>query len=82
MFEVRITAEAQAAFLLLPLAMQTRVQQILLRLARWPNVSGTKALKRELPSASELAVGAFCSPLIRPPDAALFRIDNRRDVYE
>ena len=77
MFEVRITAEAQAAFLLLPLAMQTRVQQILLRLARWPNVSGTKALKRELKGAFRVRTGGWRVLFTVDPAARRGTVSNR-----
>ena len=85
MYDVRVTAEARVNFLSLPTGMQARVQQILERLVRWPDVSGSKPLKRELRGAYRIRTGdwrvLFTVDVIAKR-VTVFRIDNRRDVYE
>jgi hypothetical protein len=44
MFEIRITAEARAGFVSLPLGIQQRMQDVFQRLTAWQNVSGKKAI--------------------------------------
>jgi mRNA-degrading endonuclease RelE of RelBE toxin-antitoxin system len=44
MVTVVITPEAQRQFRGLPATIQTRVERILVRLEKWPAVSGAKAL--------------------------------------
>jgi mRNA interferase RelE/StbE len=85
MFEVTVTSGAQADFRSLPVAIQVRVQSVLVRLANWPNVSGTKPLRRGLKGALRVRTGDY-RVLFTVDDRAgrvtVFRIANRRDVYE
>jgi mRNA interferase RelE/StbE len=85
MFVVRITAEAQAEFESLPSGMQPRIQDVFHRLARYPAISGIKALKSELKGAYRIRAGDW-RVLFTVDKAAnqitVFRIANRRDVYE
>ena len=81
--EVRFTAEAQQDFDSLPLVIRARVQEVLGRLARWPEVSGTKPLRGELKGAYRIRTGDW-RVLFRVDErrVTVFRIANRRDVYE
>jgi len=83
MVRVEILPEAQAQFIELPTPMQRRVRDVLARLAHWPEVSGAKPLRHQLKGCFRIRVGAW-RVLFRPngPVVSVFRIDNRRDVYE
>jgi len=83
MAKVEILPEAQAQFMALPTPMQRRVRDVLERLTHWPQVSGAKPLQRELRRCFRIRVGDW-RILFRPngPVVSVFRIDNRRDVYE
>jgi len=85
MFEVRITTEAQAEFDALPPAMQPRVQDVFHRLVRYPAVSGIKPLRRELKGSFRIRAGDWRIVFMVDQSAkriTVFRIANRRDVYE
>jgi len=83
MAKVEILPEAQGQFMELPTPIQQRVRDVLARLTRWPEVSGAKLLRRELRGCFRIRVGDW-RVLFRPngPVISVFRIDNRRDVYE
>jgi mRNA-degrading endonuclease RelE of RelBE toxin-antitoxin system len=83
MAKVEIIAEAQSQFAELPSPIQRRVRDVLARLTSWPEVSGAKPLRRELKGCFRIRVGAW-RVLFRPigPVVSVFRIDNRRDVYD
>ena len=83
MVRVEITAEAQSQFLEVPNGMQDRILAVFERLADWPDVSGAKPLRRELKGAFRVRAGDW-RVLFRPrgETVLVFRIDNRRDVYE
>jgi mRNA interferase RelE/StbE len=85
MAEVLVTAQARADFLALPLRIQTRVQVVFERLTSWPNVSGAKPLRHALKGAYRIRTGDW--RVLFRFDAErncviVFRIANRRDVYE
>jgi mRNA-degrading endonuclease RelE of RelBE toxin-antitoxin system len=85
MYELRVTEEARSDFHSLPLRMQPRVQDVFARLVRWPDVSGTKPLRRNLKGAYRIRTGDWRVLFIVSEPArrvTVFRIDNRRDVYE
>jgi len=85
MFEVRVTDEAQTEFESLPMTMQPRIQELFLRLIHWPEVSGIKPLRGELKGSYRIRSGDW-RVLFRVDQPAkqitVFRIANRRDVYE
>ena len=83
MATVTILVEAREQFLRLPSPIQKRVRDVFARLAQWPAVSGTKPLRRELKGCFRVRVGDW-RVLFKPQGntVAVFRIDNRRDVYE
>jgi len=85
MFEVLLTLEARGNFHGLPKTIRARVQHVFLRLAQWPAVSGIKSLKGSLRGSYRIRTGDW-RILFRVDEQArrvtVFRIDNRRDVYE
>ncbi|HSZ54619.1 MAG TPA: type II toxin-antitoxin system RelE/ParE family toxin [Tepidisphaeraceae bacterium] len=85
MFEVRITTEAGKDLDSLPMGMRARVQHVIERLAHWPQVSGEKALRGTLKGAYRVRTGDWWV-LFRVDKTAgrvtVFRIANRRDVYD
>ena len=85
MYELRVTDEARSDFESLPLRMQARVQDVFNRLVRWPDVSGAKPLRGNLKGTSRIRTGDW-RVLFNVDEKAervtVFRIDNRRDVYE
>jgi mRNA-degrading endonuclease RelE of RelBE toxin-antitoxin system len=85
MYEVRSTDEAREGFNALPLRIQARVQDVFARLIRWPNVSGVKPLRHSLRGAYRIRTGAWRVLFkvdVHAERITVFRIDNRRDVYE
>jgi mRNA interferase RelE/StbE len=85
MYQVRISEEARDNFQSLPTRIQARVQEIFLRLANWPDVSGAKPLRRSLKGAYRIRTGDWRVLFTVDSKAeriVVFRVDNRRDVYE
>jgi len=83
MHDVQLTPEASAGFQSLPTAIKSRVKDVILRLADWPNVSGARPMKRELKGAYRIRTGEYRVVFtVKGGVVVVFRIDNRRDVYE
>lgn len=85
MYDVRDTAEARSGFTALPLPMQARVRDVYLRLVRWPDVSGAKPLRGSLRGAYRIRAGdwrVLFTVDVTARRVTVFRIANRRDVYE
>jgi mRNA interferase RelE/StbE len=85
MVEVRLTVEAQSQIAALPTVIQARIQLLVQRLARWPQVSGVKPLRAELRGAFRVRTGDF--RVLFTVDEhigrlTIFRVANRRDVYD
>jgi mRNA-degrading endonuclease RelE of RelBE toxin-antitoxin system len=59
MASVVITAEAQEQFLCLPRVIQARMERVFVRLERWPEVSGAKALSGELAGCYRIRTGDY-----------------------
>lgn len=80
---MRLTAEALEEYRLLPLTIRARVAVVLERLALWPDVSGTKPLRKSLKGLFRIRTGDW-RIVIKPVGHVVWvvRIDNRRDVYE
>jgi mRNA interferase RelE/StbE len=85
MYELRVGDAARLEFESLPLRMQARVQEVFVRLVRWPDVSGVKALRGSLKGAYRIRTGDW-RVLFTVDEGAgrvtVFRIANRRDVYD
>lgn len=56
---VIIADEAQSQFESLPLAIQVRMEKIIVRLANWPDVSGAKPLRGELSGLYRIRTGDY-----------------------
>jgi mRNA interferase RelE/StbE len=85
MCELRVTDEARSDLESLPLRMQVRVQDVFIRLVRWPDVSGAKPLRGALKGAYRIRAGDWRVLFTvdeRSKRVTVFRIANRRDVYE
>ena len=85
MCDLRVTGEAREDFLSLPTPIQARVQEVFLRLERWPDVSGAKPLCGSLKGAYRIRTGdwrVLFTVDARASRIVVFRMDNRRDVYE
>ncbi|MGD0461489.1 MAG: type II toxin-antitoxin system RelE/ParE family toxin [Tepidisphaeraceae bacterium] len=85
MYEIRSAEKGRENFKSLPLRIQVRVQEVFDRLTRWPNVSGVKPLRRSLKGAYRIRTGdwrVLFTVDVRAERVIVFRIDNRRDVYE
>lgn len=83
--DVLVTEAAQQDFLALPLPIQARALQVFERLRRWPQVSGAKPLRGELKGAYRIRIGdwrVLFKVAIPRRQVTVFRIANRRDVYE
>ena len=85
MYEVRDTVDARRQLQALPLVIRARVLAVYERLAHWPEVSGAKALAKELRGGFRVRTGDY--RVLFTVDQAtqritIFRIANRRDVYE
>lgn len=63
--------------------MLARVQAIVERLVKWPDVAGKKPLRGDLKGCFRLRTGDW-RVVVRPVGDVVWvvRIDNRRDVYE
>jgi mRNA interferase RelE/StbE len=85
MYDVRDTPVARGQFAALPLPIQARVAAIYQRLTHWPDVSGAKPMRKDLHGAYRVRTGDY-RVLFRVDATAecilVFRIANRRDVYE
>ncbi len=57
--QVTITAEAQAEYARLPLAIRPRVAAVFARLADWPTVSGAKPLRGDLKGSFRIRTGDY-----------------------
>lgn len=83
MATVVLTPEAQRDLARLPGSMIRRVNEVLERLKRWPEVSGAKPLGRNLAGSFRIRTGSWRVLFRASGDfVTVFAIDNRRDVYE
>lgn len=91
MSEVVLTTEVQESLRHIPVRIVARVQAIFDRLRRWPSVSGAKPLRDNLKGNYRIRTGDWrvlfrvfeLSKTAEPRwRVTVWRIDNRRDVYE
>jgi mRNA-degrading endonuclease RelE of RelBE toxin-antitoxin system len=81
--EVELTAEAVAQLQALPSSIVGRIDGIINRLRRWPDVSGVKRLTGNLKGNFRVRTGGY--RVIFRLDGQriiIWRIADRRDVYE
>ena len=83
MAKVSLSPKAAKGFEDVPTGMIRRINDGLERLEGWPNVSGAKALQRNLKGCFRLRCGDG-RIVFRPTgdDLVVTAIDNRKDVYE
>jgi mRNA-degrading endonuclease RelE of RelBE toxin-antitoxin system len=88
MTSVELTPGAQDAMRSLPVPLVARVQRVFDRLLKWPDVSGAKVLRGRLKGSHRIRTGdwrvLFRVSRSGPKDwrIVVWRIENRRDVYE
>ena len=83
MANVRVTPDAQDQIAALPLAIHARVNQLLERLADWPDVSGAKPLRGKLKGNWRVRTGDWRVLFrVSGEDVIVWSVANRRDVYE
>jgi mRNA interferase RelE/StbE len=83
MAKVEITAEAKRDFSKVPHGMQDRILAVFERLAQWPVLSGAKPLRGPLKGCFRVRAGDWRVLFrVQGQTVMVFRIDNRRDVYQ
>jgi mRNA interferase RelE/StbE len=81
--EVELTSDARQQALGLPIKIRVRVHELIRRLESWPNVSGVKRLRHKLKGAFRIRTGDYRVLFtVQNEIIVVFRIDNRKDVYE
>jgi mRNA interferase RelE/StbE len=80
---VLLTPDAQREADGLPLAMRARLQDVIARLQRWPDVSGCKPLTGEWKGHQRIRMGDWRVIFqIVTPSVIVVRIAHRSKVYE
>ena len=83
MAKVVLAPAAQQQLAKLPGGMLRRINDVLERLQKWPEVSGAELLRKELQGSFRIRAGDW-RVLFRASadEVTVFAIDNRRDVYK
>jgi len=82
MAQVALTIEAAEQFADLPRAIQSRINDIIVRLAQWPNVSGAKPLKGDLAGSFRIRTGDYRIVFrVSGEKVTVWKIGDRKDVY-
>lgn len=82
MVRVEISPAARKSLIQLPLGMVQRIHDVIARLERWPEVSGTKPLRGELKGHFRVRSGDWRIVFHLQGDLLIIdKIDNRKDVY-
>jgi mRNA interferase RelE/StbE len=82
MAQVALTEEAAEQFADLPRSIQPRVNQIILRLEKWPRVSGVKPLRGDLAGNFRIRTGDYRIVFRVSGDSVIvWKIGDRKDVY-
>jgi len=82
---VTLTANAQVDAANLPRTIQVRLAGILVRLEKWPQVSGAKALSGELAGNYRIRTGDYRIVFNVSPDGqnvTIWKIGHRGGVYD
>jgi mRNA-degrading endonuclease RelE of RelBE toxin-antitoxin system len=83
MANVVLTPAAQEQMNRLPGGMLRRINDILFRLEKWPEVSGAKPMRKELVGNFRIRSGAWRVVFrVKGETVIVWQIDNRRDVYD
>jgi mRNA-degrading endonuclease RelE of RelBE toxin-antitoxin system len=82
MATVDLTASAHKDFQALPKVIKLRVRKLILRLAKWPKVSGAKPLSGELAGSYRLRTGDYRVRFrVKGETVIVDQIGHRRDFY-
>ena len=80
---LRFTAEAKKQFDKLPWLIQGRIRRLVVRLKRWPNVSGAKPLRGSLAGHYRLRTGDYrLQFVVVGQDIWIERIGHRDGFYD
>jgi mRNA-degrading endonuclease RelE of RelBE toxin-antitoxin system len=83
MAAVLLTPEAQEEFDVLPAVVKERMRNLFRRLAKWPDVSGAKALTGDLAGSYRLRTGDYRLRFrVKGGTVLVHKIGHRKDVYE
>jgi mRNA-degrading endonuclease RelE of RelBE toxin-antitoxin system len=78
---VVIAPDAEDEIEALPVTVRARLDAVISRLEKWPNVSGAKPLRKEWKGHYRIGDWRVIFKVVRP-NLIVVRIANRRDVYE
>jgi mRNA interferase RelE/StbE len=79
---VGLTPEAAEQFNKLPRGIQPRIDNIILRLAKWPDVSGAKPLVGPLVGNFRIRTGDYRVVFrVKNDNLIVWKIGDRKDVY-
>ena len=79
---VGLTTEAADQYDKLPRSIQPRIDNIILRLARWPKVSGAKALVGRLAGNFRIRTGDYRIVFrVSSGKVIVWKIGDRKEVY-
>ncbi|MEM8739766.1 MAG: type II toxin-antitoxin system RelE/ParE family toxin [Planctomycetota bacterium] len=80
--EIEFTPDATDGYDSLPTRMQDRVDALIARLEKWPEVSGAKPLRHKLKGHFRLRTGKYRVVFhLQGEVLVIDRIDDRKDVY-
>ena len=83
MVKILLTPEASRQLQEIPRTIAHRFYDVLVRLKRWPQVSGAKPLRRELRGHYRIRTGDYRLVFrVVGDELWIVRIDHRKDVYE
>ncbi|MHB1157366.1 MAG: type II toxin-antitoxin system RelE family toxin [Phycisphaerales bacterium] len=83
MAKIYYTEQALREIRALPKAIRGRIEDILVALEKWPNVSGAKPLRGRLKGHFRKRTGDFRVIFkIETEDVIVVKAGNRKDVYE
>jgi mRNA interferase RelE/StbE len=81
--KVKLTAEAAEQVEFLPLPIRRRLLDIYGRLAKWPDVSGTKPLKGSLAGNYRIRTGDYRVIFaVKKDEVIIWKIGLRGDIYD
>lgn len=80
---VKYTADALDQLTSLPLVIQRRIEQVVVRLAKWPDVSGAKPLRGGLKGNFRIRTGDYRVVFrVVADEVRIWKIGYRGDVYD
>jgi mRNA interferase RelE/StbE len=85
MYRIEFDDDVRQQIQKLPGVIQIRMNDVLMRVARWPNVSGVKPLRGKLKGVYRIRTGDYrllFSVELTAKIIRVRRVANRRDVYE